>query len=243
MINEGKGEGLAVGRNAGERGEMTLSILMRDGKRGLIGCAAATGNLAVGGWVLRAAAGAGAVATQGLSVSTLWGDEALLALGAGERAEAVLQRLVEADPGREHRQLSLLDREGGVAAWTGSANEEARGHILGEGYVIAGNWLSSPAVLEAMERTFLAGRSGKTSAPAARLLQVLEAGVAAGSDSRGTLSAALRLVSAEWPPLDLRVDFDEAPVARLRRLYEMATSAPYSDWVGRVPTQAAPHRF
>ncbi len=222
---------------------MTLSIVMHDRNRGLVGCAAATGNLAVGAWVLRAAAGAGAVATQGLSVSPLWGDEALRALADGETAEAILARLVEQDPGREHRQLTILDNEGGVAAWTGKANQEARGEILGDGYVIAGNWLLSHRVLDSMERAYLAERREDAEPLGETLLKVLEAGVGAGSDSRGTLSAALKIVAVEQPPLDLRVDFDEAPVQRLRRLYGLATSPPYADWVGRVPTQAAPHRY
>ena len=51
---------------------MTFSVLALDRATGAIGGAAATGNLAVGAWVLHAAAGVGAVATQGLSVSTPW---------------------------------------------------------------------------------------------------------------------------------------------------------------------------
>ena len=63
---------------------MTFSVLALDRATGAIGGAAATGNLAVGAWVLHAAAGVGAVATQGLSVSSPWGDEGLARLGRGE---------------------------------------------------------------------------------------------------------------------------------------------------------------
>ena len=59
---------------------MTFSVLALDRATGAVGGAAATGNLAVGAWVLRAAARAGAVATQGFSVSSLWGDEGLASL-------------------------------------------------------------------------------------------------------------------------------------------------------------------
>lgn len=220
---------------------MTLSILMRAGE--LIGCAAATGNLAVGAWVLRAEADVGAVATQGLSVSTLWGDEAMAALRHGEAPSAILERVVEADPGCAYRQLAILDRAGRVAGFTGDANEEERGQIQGDGYVISGNWLSSLAVLKAMERTFHRARQEPDLAAGEVLLRVLEAGVGAGSDSRGTQSAALKIVTPEHAPLDLRVDYDEAPLERLRLLYDMATARSYSDWVGRVPTKAKPHRY
>ena len=46
---------------------MTFSILARDPDSGLIGGAAATGSLCVGGWVLRGRAGVGLSASQGAS--------------------------------------------------------------------------------------------------------------------------------------------------------------------------------
>ncbi len=222
---------------------MTLSILMYDKEHEVIGCAAATGNLAVGAWVLRAEAGVGAVATQGLSVSTLWGDKAMDSLSEGTPPEVILQRLTLGDPGREHRQVSILDWKGRVAAWTGNANEAVCDQILGDNYVIAGNWLSSPEVLPSMKEALIRAARQAEGEPGEVLLRVLEAGVSAGSDSRGTLSAALKIVSRDRPPLDLRIDYDEEPLARLRQLYARATSAPYSTWVERVPTLAAPHRF
>ncbi len=220
---------------------MTLSILMHVGD--LIGCAAATGNLAVGAWVLRAEADVGAVATQGLSVSTLWGDEAMAALRKGEAPPAILERLVEADPGSAYRQLAILDRAGRGAGFTGDANERERGQIRGDGYVISGNWLSSLAVLEAMEEAYRLARGEPELAAGEVLLRVLEAGVSAGSDSRGTQSAALKIVAPDRPPLDLRVDYDASPLERLRNLHTMATTQPYSDWVTRVPTKEEPYRF
>lgn len=227
---------------------MTLSVLAFDRPSGAIGCAAATGNLAVGAWVLRAAARVGAVATQGTSVSSLWGDEALARLAAGEAAEEVVTWLTQADPGRDHRQLAVLDAAGQAAAWTGAANEDAKGHIIDRDCVFAGNWLSGPAVLEAMAVAFAKGRangSGEDPLPGAfgrRLLATLEAGAGAGSDARGTFSAAIRIVRPDSSPLDLRVDYDEDPLRRLGRLYEMATQPPYSDWAEKVPTLEDPYR-
>ncbi len=220
---------------------MTFSVLALDRESGAIGCAAATGNLAVGAWVLRAAARVGSVATQGASVSPLWGDEALARLASGDSAAAVVERLTGADPGRDQRQLAVLDSSGGVAAWTGPGNTDAKGAIRGGGYVIAGNWLTSGDVLTAMELAYRQGQEAEHDF-GYRLLGVLDAGLNAGSDSRGTFSAAIRIVRADRSPLDLRVDYDEEPLTRLRWLYDMAIKPPYSEWASQVPTLDDPHR-
>ncbi len=226
----------------GTRNAMTFSLLALDRATGSIGCAAATGNLAVGAWVLRAAAGAGAVATQGMSASPLWGDEALTRLIRGEGAADVVAALTEADSGRDYRQLAVLDASGSAAAWTGCRNEDWKGQIIATDHVVAGNWLSAETVLTEMD---LACRESASAAGVdfgERLLRALEAAVEAGSDSRGTLSAAIRIVRPDRAPLDLRVDYDEDPLLRLRALYEMATNPPYSDWTRQVPTLEDPYR-
>jgi len=218
---------------------MTFSILALDKKTGMLGCAAATGNLAVGSWVLRATPTGGAVATQGMSVSSLWGDEALRLLSDGETIETIICKLTEPDTGRDYRQLAVLDKKGNGAVWTGDKNTDEKGHIIKDGVVISGNWLSSQKVLAAMEKAYfdlLDTDFGN------RLLGVLEAAMEAGSDSRGTYSAAIRIVGMGQAPLDLRVDYDEAPLERLRKLYDMVTSKPYSDWVLNVPTVAEPFK-
>lgn len=218
---------------------MTLSILALNTSSGEIGCAAATGNLAVGAWVLRSAVSVGAVATQGYSVSPLWGDKAMALLAKGVEAHAIVQQLTGEDAGREYRQLAVLDAEGGVAAWSGSNNTDFKGHLLGEGYVIAGNWLSGADVLESMKEKYESTIDSQDSF-AIRLIDVIKSAIAAGGDSRGTLSAALRVVQRSAPPLDLRVDYDPSPVEKLSSLLERATSSPYADWISNVPTVSDP---
>ena len=221
---------------------MTLSILARDPRTGDFGGAAATGNLAVGAWVLRGAADAGAAATQGMSVSSIWGDEAIVRLRSGQTASRIVEDLACGDPGRDHRQLAVLGPDGAGAAWTGVENRNAKGHLSGEGYVIAGNWLASPEVLAAMERAYQDSAADPQRALADKLLKVLEDAIAAGGDARGTFSAALRVVSPTAPPLDLRVDYDDNPLERLRTLYHRATTPPYTDWIDHVPTLEDPTR-
>lgn len=222
---------------------MTFSILARDPETGAFGCAAATGNLAVGAWVLRAAPDGGAVATQGHAVSPLWGDDCLALLRQGKSAAQAVDAVVNPDSGREHRQLSALDREAGTAAWTGSQNSAAKGHLQDDGYVIAGNWLTSVNVLKEMERAFQRSLAENKLTFAERLLAAINAGISAGSDARGTMSAALQVVSRNSPPLDLRVDYDEDPLSKLRSLLVRATSEPYVSWIEAVPTLDNPHRY
>ena len=56
---------------------MTFSIIARNPKTGEIGGATATGNLCVGGWVLRGNVDKGVTATQGFYPSTIWGENIL----------------------------------------------------------------------------------------------------------------------------------------------------------------------
>ncbi|MGI9436317.1 MAG: DUF1028 domain-containing protein [Geminicoccaceae bacterium] len=221
---------------------MTFAVLALDKRTGWIGGAAATGNLAVGAWVLRAAPNAGAVATLGYSVSSLWGDEALSRLKDGEPAETIVSALTDQDTGRDHRQLAVLDKEGRSAAWTGARNTDNKGHLAGETFIVVGNWLSSLDVLHAMKRAFEDQSQEDGEAFGHRLLSTIAGGAAAGSDSRGTLSAAVRIVGSDRPPLDLRVDLDEQPIAKLKALYDLATNPPYSDWARGLPTIDKPFR-
>ncbi len=218
---------------------MTFSILARDPSRNEMGCAAATGNLAVGGWVLRAQPGAGLVATQGVAVSSLWGDVALRMLLAGDPAQTIVDQLVRQDGGADYRQLLVLDAKGATAAWTGGGNHDVKGHILDDNLVVGGNWLANDRVLPALKSSFLES----TGSMAERLLMALKFADRAGSDSRGTESAALRVVSPHLPVLDLRVDSSNSPVKDLTSLYHKTLSTDYGDFLARLPTQEFPYKY
>ena len=60
----------------------------------------------------------GAIATQA-RVNPYLGIDGLELLAQGLPAEEVVRRLTESDPGRDVRQLGVVDREGRSAAWTG----------------------------------------------------------------------------------------------------------------------------
>ncbi len=217
---------------------MTFSILAQDLNTGAFGGAAATGSLCVGGWVLRADSRVGMSASQGAAPSTMWGEDALERMRAGDDAEQALAAVTGQDAGRDWRQLALLDGAGGTACHTGTKNTEWRGSLVAPGLVVSGNLLAGLQVLEALRDTFLAARGDL----AERLLASIAAAEAAGGDTRGLQSAALLVVSDDAPPLSLRVDWSENPISALRDLYRRSQRGAYAAWLPSVPTRNDPER-
>lgn len=217
---------------------MTYSLLAFDADSGTWGGIAATGNLCVGGWVLRGRAGAGVSASQGHTPSTLWGETVLDLQAGGASAQQAIAQVTGDDEGRSYRQLSSLDRQGSGAAFTGTDNLSFCGHLIADGAVAAGNILSGARVLEAMIEAFTRAEGMFPQ----RLLAGLAAGEAAGGDDRGTLSAALLQVGVDMAPLDLRVDHSRTAIADLRALYARTLDTEYAAWARSVPTMSAPVR-
>ena len=204
---------------------MTISILAFDEKTGVYGAAAATGSLCVGGWVLRGNPESGLSASQGSLPSTLWGEAVLARMKSGSPAEDAVRQTVEADGGRDHRQLAALDPKGGVAAFTGAQSIVAAGSRAGRHVIVAGNLLASDEVMDAC----LSGFECSAGPIAERLLAALDAAAAAGGDSRGLMSAALLVVGRAQAPLTLRIDKSADPLTDLRALHDAATGGDYAD--------------
>jgi uncharacterized Ntn-hydrolase superfamily protein len=135
---------------------------------------------------------------------------------SGLSAKDAIEALLVEDLGRQKRQVIAIDSES-VFGYTGKECTEAKGHILGDDYAVAGNILADKRVLESMVETFLKSKGELSS----RLLKVIEAGQAAGGDHRGKMSAAL-LVASSMPKVfhDIRVDMHDNPVAELRRIFD-----------------------
>lgn len=195
----------------------TFSITARCPETGRFGVAIATAVPAGGALCPFASPGVGAVAIQAW-VNPELGTRGIGLLRKGFSAEEALKALLAEDPGREKRQLALVDRHGGAAAFTGSLVDPWKGHIVGEGFALAGNSLADEGVLRAMVRAF-EGSEGELSE---RLLTALEAGREAGEDVRNLRSAALYVVyREEFPYVDLRVDEHRDPLGDLRRIFEI----------------------
>jgi uncharacterized Ntn-hydrolase superfamily protein len=156
-------------------------------------------------------------------VNPRFGPDGLALLRDGLAADQVVARLTEADPGRAHRQLGVVDAAGRAASYTGERCMKWAGGRAGDGYAVQGNILVSGETADAITETFEAtAGTGLT----LRLLDALDAGQAAGGDSRGQQSAAILVVEKNSGHggmsdtlVDLRVDDHEFPLGELRRLY------------------------
>jgi uncharacterized Ntn-hydrolase superfamily protein len=201
----------------------TYSIAACDLEGAQWGVATQSKFLAVGSVVPWAQPGVGAIATQSYA-NPRYGSEGLALLREGSSAEEVVQRLVAADEGRDHRQLGIVDREGRAATYTGTECYEWAGGRTGACYAAQGNILVSAATVDAMAETF-----ETSSGPLAeRLLACLDAAQAAGGDRRGQQSAALLVVERDGgyaglsdEVVDLRVDEHPRPLEELRRIYDL----------------------
>ena len=200
---------------------MTFSIVARSDDGESWGVAVASKFLAVGAAVPAAVAQVGAIATQA-AANVAYKGLALSHLDEGATASVALTRLLEEDEGRDHRQVGIVDIDGGAASHTGHACIDWAGSLIGDAYAIQGNCLAGSEVVEQMEATW----TSSADLPFAdRLLAALAAGDAAGGDKRGRQSAALLVVrdgagydGGDDIAADLRVDDHPTPVDELARL-------------------------
>jgi uncharacterized Ntn-hydrolase superfamily protein len=215
---------------------MTWSIIARDATAGQIGIAVATCAFAVGARVPFIETGVGAVATQSF-VNPFYGPRGLLLMRAGVPVEDVARILTHADEGRSQRQVHVMDAAGRFAAYTGEGCVTWCGHLIGDTFSVAGNMLTSAAVIEETARVY--GKGTGLPFPQ-RLLAAMHAGEASGGDKRGKQSAALLIHDEEeYSLLDLRVDDHADPLAELSRLEEVSRGR-YLHYRKFMPSRANP---
>ena len=203
----------------------TFSIVAFEPETKALGVAVQSKFLAVGAIVPWARAGVGAVATQAMA-NFNYGPRGLDLMSRGKTAEETVEALISSDDEREHRQLGVVDARGRAATFTGSECFEWAGGVAGEHYAAQGNILVGRDTVEAMAKTFEATAGDL----AGRLLAALDAGQAAGGDSRGKQSGALLVVKEGGGYggnndrlLDLRVDDHPEPIRELIRIRELHT--------------------
>lgn len=201
----------------------TFSIVAYDAATEELGVAVQSRAFSVGAGVPWAEAGVGAIATQA-STNESFGPRGLALLRTGHSASEVLDILVGGDPGREDRQLGIVDAQGGAASFTGNRCLVWAGDTTAAGLSAQGNILAGPDVLHDMVRAF-AESEGEL---AERLLAALHAAQAAGGDRRGQQSAALLVVrpSDTYPEyrtryIELRVEDHAAPIDELERVFRI----------------------
>ncbi len=209
---------------AGEGERMgTYSIVAFDPITGDLGVAVQSRFLGVGAVVPYAKAGVGAIATQAYA-NTTYGPHGLELLEKGLTPEQVIAELTKQDDDRDHRQVGVVDAKGRSYSFTGKSANEWMGGRHELNYAVQGNILRGEAVVAEMEETFLL----TTGSLAERLIAALEAGEAAGGDSRGKQSAALLVVRARGGYarfndrfIDIRVDDSPNPIVELKRIYAL----------------------
>ncbi|HEY7131979.1 MAG TPA: DUF1028 domain-containing protein [Candidatus Limnocylindrales bacterium] len=197
---------------------MTYSIVARDAQSGRFGVAVQTCWPFVGAGVPWVESGVGAVATQSYTEEA-HGPNGLALLRSGVSASDAMARLLEADPGREVRQVGIVDATGGSASWTGARCVPAAGHATTDGIAIQANMMERPTVWPAMLAAFQAPAVSFVD----RLLAALRAAEKEGGDIRGRQAAALLVSGTPDEPAwtrqyDIRVDDHPAPLDELERL-------------------------
>ena len=198
----------------------TYSIVARDTLTGELGVAVQSHWFSVGSLVTWAEAGVGAVATQSF-VDPAYGLLGLDLIRAGKTAPQALNALLASDPGKDLRQVAMIDVHGNVAAHTGMKCIKGAGHRVGKNYSVQANLMLNDRIWGAMANAF----EKSTGNLAERMLSALDAAQSVGGDIRGRQSAAIVIVKGTstgrpWEDrvMELRVEDHPEPLQELRRL-------------------------
>jgi len=192
---------------------MTYSIVALDPKKKILVVSVASGSKAVGTrvpWVKRLV---GAVATQGYT-NIMYGVEGLKLLELGYSPEEALKVLINVDSSPELRQVAMMDIRGRKAVHTGSRCPDYKGHAVGRNFIVIGNLLRGPKVIESVVEVLEKSRGDIIDI----VLEALLAGEKAGGDARGNLSASI-VAAGYGVGLSLRVDESKHPVRELIKKY------------------------
>jgi uncharacterized Ntn-hydrolase superfamily protein len=199
----------------------TYSIVARDSATGEMAVGVQSHWFSVGTLVSWGESGVGVIATQSF-VNKSFGLRGLALLKSGLTAQQTLDSLLATDPGREVRQVGIVDANGNVAVHTGKNCIDFAGHIKGNGYSVQSNMMLTNKVPAAMSAAF---ENNKSLPLAERVMAALKAAEAAGGDIRGKQSAVLLVVAGKpaaepWNDklIDVRVDDAPLPLAELERL-------------------------
>jgi uncharacterized Ntn-hydrolase superfamily protein len=211
----------------------TFSIVAIDPQNGDMGVAVASRYFSVGSVVPWALADVGAVATQA-NVNVGYGPQGIDLLRQGMTAPEALKKLLADDkfPGKDGRQIAIVDAKGNVAAYTGPNAPKWAGDRQGKTWSAQGNILVGAQVPENMGKAFEATQGEL----AEKLFAALKAGDAAGGDARGRQSASILVVrklggrnTNNDRYVYINVDDNPDPFTELRRLLDLNLAYNYGD--------------
>lgn len=196
---------------------MTFSLVGRCARTGQFGMVISSSSPAVAARCAHVRAGVGAVASQNVTDPAL-GPLVLDALASGLDAGAALRRVTTGRDFIDWRQLLVVDRQGHVAIHSGRQVLGIWAEAKGRDCAAGGNLLANDGVPAAMVAAF----EGATGHLGERLMQALEAGLAAGGEAGPVHSAGLKVADRlDWPLIDLRIDWSDAPIADLRAAWQV----------------------
>ena len=197
---------------------MTISIAARCERTGAFGVAISSSSPAVGSRCPNVRAGVGAVSSQNVTDPSL-GPALLDALQSGLGAHDALAQVSKAATHPEFRQLTVVDNSGESAVYSGAKSLGINAEVTTKNVAAAGNMLANPDVIQAMVDAFITTSNNEL---ADRLIHALEAGVKAGGDAGPVHSAAVVVATeVSWPTTNLRIDWDEDPISKLREIYNV----------------------
>lgn len=194
---------------------MTFSAAGVCADTGMVGCAISSSSICVASRCAFVRSGTGVALTQNVTNPDL-GPVALDLLSKGVSPDEILKFLATEDANIQWRQIGILDSVGKGATFSGNRALATHAAAQGKGCIALGNLLGNADVPKTMIDSFENSRGHL----AERLLQALEAGLAAGGELGPVRSAGL-LVAAKpaWPVVDLRVDWHVDPIRELRVLW------------------------
>jgi uncharacterized Ntn-hydrolase superfamily protein len=197
---------------------MTFSIAARCERTGMFGIAISSSSPAVAARCAWVRAGVGAACSQNVTDPRL-GSMLLDLLERGQTPSEALDDLVETTPDVDFRQLSVVDRNG-KSAWFSGVH--CLGNVAGANNanaVAIGNLLASDAIPTAMLEAFAQEPDAHLGD---RLIAALQDALRLGGEAGPVHSAGLVIVDqVSWPVTDLRVDWDGEPIERLTALWRL----------------------
>lgn len=218
---------------------MTFSMAAVDRATGALGMIITSSSPAVAARCLNIRPGLGAAASQNVTDPRL-GGQLLDRLAAGDDPQAAMECVVAEHQLRDYRQLTVLDRAGRSAAFSGAGALGIHHQVAGDGVVAAGNMLAGPETITELIRGYESSTAGEFER---RLLDGLAAALAAGGEQGQVYAAGLVVYrEVEWPETTLRVDWADDPYTRLAELWSV-WEPQRDDYVRRALDPAAAPRF
>jgi uncharacterized Ntn-hydrolase superfamily protein len=196
---------------------MTFSLIARCPRTGQFAAAVTSSSPCVAARCAFARAGRGAATTQNVTDPRL-GPLALDSLARGLGARQALDAVLAGASFPQYRQLTIIDAQGATAIHSGAKTLGVHNAAQGANAASAGNLLANPGIPEAVIAAFAA--TDAAAELGQRVINAMQAGLAAGGEAGPIKSAGLILVDKEaWPLADLRVDWSDAPLTELAALW------------------------